>query len=155
MPLDQGQLAQHDNMVLTHIADVKTNLGKFITELHERGEIHDASKLQSPEREVYAENFSVLAKTVYGSPEYDALLVRVKPAIEHHYARNRHHPEFHKNGIDDMDLVDLMEMISDWAASTKKNKNGNVHKSIEINTKRFGMAPQLAKIFTNTVNRYF
>ena len=153
--MDESTLAQHDNLVLTHIADVRNNIGKFVTELAARAEVHDQSKLQSPEREVYAENFKELAKTKYATPEYDALLAKVRPALDHHYANNRHHPEHWPKGINDMDLVDLMEMLADWAASTKKNKNGNIHRSIDVNQARFNMTPQLAQIFTNTVNRYF
>jgi hypothetical protein len=153
--MDETQLAKHDNIVLTHIRDVRNNLHKFTQELDKRAELHDASKLESPEREVYAENIGELSKTIYGSPEYNVLLEKVKPALDHHYANNRHHPEHWPKGIEDMDLIDMLEMLADWAASTKKNKNGNIHRSIEHNARRFNMSPQLAQIFTNTVNRYF
>ena len=29
----------------------------------------------------------------YGSDEYKACLTEMKPALDHHYAANRHHPE--------------------------------------------------------------
>lgn len=148
-------LAAHDAKIRAHIRVVRENLGKLIGELDKRACEHDASKLESPEREVYAEALPDLSKTVYGTSEYYDLLNKVKPATDHHYAKNRHHPEHHSNGVDDMDLVDLLEMIADWAAATKMNKNGNVHRSIEINTPRFKLTPQLARILTNTVNRYF
>ena len=80
---------------------------------------------------------------------------RVKPAIEHHYANNRHHPEHWPNGIDDMTLLDLVEMLVDWKAATVRNKNGNIRKSVEHNSKRFNMSPQLTKIFENTVRELF
>ena len=32
-------------------------------------------------------------------------------------------------------------------AATKRNKNGNIHKSIEYNTPRYNISPQLAQIF--------
>jgi hypothetical protein len=78
-----------------------------------------------------------------------------KRAREHHYSKNRHHPEFHKEGIDGMDLFDLIEMLVDWKAATERNKNGNIRKSIDINTERFKISPQLKKILENTVNRNF
>jgi len=83
------------------------------------------------------------------------LLEKVNPAIVHHYSKNRHHPEHWPNGIDDMTLIDLVEVLADWKASTAKNKNGNIRKSIEINAKRFNMSPQLTKIFENTVRELF
>ena len=57
--------------------------------------------------------------------------------------------------MSDMDLIDVLEMISDWTAATKRNKNGNIHRSIEHNTGRYGMSPQMAQILKNTVDRYF
>ena len=49
---------------------------------------------------------------------------KFKPAIDHHYANNRHHPEHWPNGINDMTLMDLIEMLADWKAATARNKNG-------------------------------
>lgn len=148
-------LFKHDTATLKHVNEVRANIWKLICALDERGQGHDATKFESPEREIYAANLHKLATTVYGSPEYQQLVVESKPAIDHHYANNRHHPEHWPNGMEDMDLVDILEMLSDWAAATKRNKNGNIHRSIELNTPRYNMSPQLVKILTNTVERYF
>ncbi len=145
----------HDSETLKHVNEVRENIRQIIMELDVRGQVHDASKFEEPERSIFAAKTPKLAKTEYGTPEYDKLLEEVKPAIEHHYSKNRHHPEHFPNGIDDMDLLDLIECLCDWIAATKRNKNGNIHKSIEHNKTRFGISDQLTKIFTNTVNRYF
>jgi hypothetical protein len=149
------ELLTHDSETLKHVNEVRANIWTLIKELDLRAQVHDASKFEEPERSVFADNTPKLAKTEYGTPEYDVLLEQVKPAIEHHYAKNTHHPEHWPHGIEDMDLLDLVEMLADWTAATKRNKNGNIHKSIEHNEQRFGINPQLSKIFTNTVNRYF
>lgn len=324
------ELLTHDSETLKHVNEVRENIWLLIKELDHRAQVHDASKFEEPERSIFATNTPKLAKTEYGTPEYDELLKEVKPAIDHHYSKNTHHPEFsfkdeiwkdvlnyentyeisslgrvrnkkrelilnppitpkgyirislfkdgksknhmvHRlvaeafienpknkptvnhidgnktnnkisnlewathsenlihaydnelkqakvkyivkceslglitegclpmekelkklgygkanaasiwacingeqnthldlifegsklaeqppiSGIEDMDLLDLVEMLSDWAAATKRNKNGNIHKSIEHNKIRFAISDQLAKIFTNTVNRYF
>jgi hypothetical protein len=138
-----------------HVNEVRNNLNMFIKDIIERGQIHDASKFEEPELSVFAANTPKLAQTEYGSPEYQALLKEVQPAIDNHYAKNRHHPEHWANGIDDMTLVDLLEMIADWRAATKRNKNGNIRKSIEVNTDRYQISPQLRKILENTVREYF
>lgn len=140
---------------IKHIHKVRENLFKVISLLDERARNHDLTKLESPEAEIFGEHTPELAKTEYGSEEYKRLLEKVKPAIDHHYSKNRHHPEFHVNGINDMDLIDLVEMLVDWKAATERNKNGNIRKSIEHNTTRYGMSEQLAKIFQNTVDRHF
>lgn len=149
------ELLNHDSETLKHINEVRGNLWLMIRELDRRAQEHDASKFEEPEKSVYAKALSKLAGTTYGSPEYDALMTESKVAIDHHWSKNRHHPEHFTNLIDGMDLLDLLEMICDWKAATKRNKSGNVHKSIEINTKRFNLSPQLASILMNTVNRYF
>lgn len=149
------ELMLHDSETLKHVNEVRENIWSLIKELDHRAQVHDASKFQEPERSVFAAKTPKLAKTEYGTPAYEELLQEVKPAIDHHYSKNTHHPEHWPNGVEDMDLLDLVEMLSDWAAATKRNKNGNIHKSIEHNKTRFGVSDQLAKIFTNTVNRYF
>ena len=150
-----SELIEHDSETLKHVNEVRNNIWILIKELDRRAQVHDASKFEEPERSIFAANTPKLAKTEYGTEDYNKLLEEVKPAIEHHYSKNTHHPEHWPNGIDDMDLMDLVEMLGDWAAATKRNKNGNIHKSIEHNKTRFGISDQLAKIFTNTVNRYF
>ncbi len=79
----------------------------------------------------------------------------MKVALDHHYAQNRHHPEHYKNGIDDMTLVDLVEMLCDWKAATLKHNDGNILRSLEINSKRFNMSPQVYNILKNTVEQLF
>jgi hypothetical protein len=148
-------LTTSDSHTLEHINEVRKNIWKLIRELDTRGQIHDASKFHSPEREIFAANFEKLAKTVYGSPEYQKLKEEVQVAIDHHYAGNRHHAEHWPNGMEDMDLLDVIEMLADWTAATKRNKNGNIHKSIDFNTPKYKIPPMLAMIMRNTVNRYF
>lgn len=150
-----SELIEHDSETLKHVNEVRNNIWTLVKELDHRAQVHDASKFEEPERSVFAAKTPKLAKTEYGTEDYNKLLGEVKPAIDHHYSKNTHHPEHWPNGIDDMDLLDLVEMLSDWIAATKRNKNGNIHKSIEHNKTRFNMSDQLAKIFTNTVNRYF
>lgn len=141
--------------VIKHIHRVRFFLAHMIEELDKRARIHDLSKLESPEKEIFGEHTPELAKVAYDTPEYHALLAKVKPAIDHHYAKNRHHPEHWAHGIDDMTLIDLVEMLCDWRAATERNKDGNIHTSIDKNTKRYNMSPQLASIMHNTVREVF
>ena len=115
-----------------------------------RGVKHDASKLESPEVEVFAEYTPKLNSTTFGSEEYYTNLEGMKSALDHHYASNRHHPEHFVNGINDMTLVDILEMFCDWKASTLRHNDGNLLKSIETNAERFHMDGQLKQILINT-----
>lgn len=134
-----------------HIERIRNLLNLCAVELLKRGELHDQTKLDSPEVELFTEYTDQLSHTTYGSDEYTQTLEKLKPALEHHYANNRHHPEFHKNGINDMSLIDLMEMLMDWKAASERHSNGNIRKSIEINAGRFRIDNQLQKILENTI----
>ena len=54
------------------------------------------------------------------------------------------------NGIEDMNLLDITEMLCDWKASCERQKNGNLLKSIEMNAERFHIDKQLTQILINS-----
>ncbi len=137
---------------LKHIHQVSGNLNVIIKELLDRAQAHDKTKLDSPEVEAFTEVTNKLSASTYGSEEYNATKKAIQPALTHHYAKNRHHPEHFANGVDDMNIVDLVEMFCDWAASCKRHEDGNLRKSIEINGKRFHMPPQLIRILENSIS---
>jgi len=134
-----------------HIKNVKMFLGYIVDEIIERGVTHDKSKLEEPELETFCTYTKKLANSTYGSEEYKTFLKEMKPALDHHYAENRHHPEHFKKGIDDMNILDLIEMLCDWKAATMRHNDGNIIKSIEYNTKRFNLSEQLKNILLNSV----
>jgi hypothetical protein len=145
----------HNSETLKHVNEVRKWMWELIKQLDKRASVHDASKFAEPELSVFAENTPKLAKVEYGGEAYKEVMKEVQVAIDHHYAKNTHHPEHWTKGVEDMDLLDLVEMLCDWNAATLRNKNGNIHKSIDINEARFNINPQLANIMRNTVNRYF
>lgn len=139
---------------LLHIKRVAQLLTEAAAELIKRANIHDDSKLQSPEKELFDEYTPKLAASVYGTDEYKQMLANLKVALDHHYAHNTHHPEHYTNGINGMNLFDVMEMFFDWKAATERHAgSGDLYKSIEINKERFQMSPQLAEIFVNTAKK--
>lgn len=135
----------------THINLVMKLLASAQIELMRRQFTHDRSKLERPEVSTFTEYTPKLRLSTYGSDEYKQFLVEMKPALDHHYAHNRHHPEFFQNGVEGMNLFDLLEMIIDWYAATNRHNDGNIYRSVEINTERFGLSPQLVQIFKNTI----
>ncbi len=105
--------------------------------LYKRGLIHDFSKYRWTEASLLARVIFKLKGSTYGSKEYKETLKFLKPMTDSHYKKNRHHPEYHKNGIKDMTEIDKLEMIADWQAATQRHGNGDLFKSIEINQSRF------------------
>ena len=136
---------------LAHIKQVASFINKIVLNLNIRAFDHDQSKLESPEREIFDEYTPKLKDTTYGSDEYNGYLKEMKVALNHHYKQNRHHPEHHENGVKDMNLIDLIEMLCDWKAATMRHADGDIMKSIEHNQKRFGYSNELASIFKNTI----
>lgn len=133
-----------------HIKKVGWYLGIYCDELKQRGLVHDASKLENPEKEYFDKYTPRLAGLTFGTPEYTQNIQDLKPALEHHYANNSHHPQYYENGINGMNLFDIIEMFADWKASGERGKGGNIFKSIEINAERFGISKQLKSILINT-----
>ncbi len=184
---------------LAHIERVGQLLALAQTNLAARALHHDQSKLKEPEKSAFDRLKALsLSGMDYGSSEYKACLAAEKPAIQHHYEHNRHHPEHFRwwrcplcktgfreeettesqcyvsrprfcpkccpirslfevelepvNGVDGMSLFDVLEMLLDWKAAAERMKNGgDIRKSLEINTKRFGLSSQLVHILENTI----
>lgn len=139
---------------LLHIKRVSQLLTEAASELIRRANVHDNSKLESPEKELFDEFTPKLKGTTYGSEEYKEYLKELRVALDHHYKNNTHHPEHYENGVNGFDLFDLIEMFFDWKAATERHADGDIMKSIDINQERFNISPQISQIFRNTVERY-
>ena len=137
---------------LAHIDRVQTLIQTAINNLAVRAVKHDLSKLEEPEKSTFDECTLKLKAMAYGSDEYKAALAELKPALDHHYAANSHHPEHYENGVAGMSLFDVLEMLIDWKAATERMKGGgDIRRSLEINRDRFKLSPQLEAILTNTI----
>lgn len=140
---------------LEHIVSVQKKLRLFIDELELRAGEHDQSKLEEPEKSIFDIYTPKLRNTTYGSEEYKQYLKEMGKALEHHYQNNKHHPEHFDNGINQMNLVDIVEMLCDWLAATERHADGNIITSIEKNQERFGYNDDLKNILLNTVRGIF
>jgi len=134
-----------------HIARVGVLIHLVIKNLLDRASNHDATKLEDPEVAIFERVSDRLAELHYDSKEYKECLAEMKPALDHHYAKNRHHPEHFVQGVRDMTLIDIIEMLCDWKAASERQLDGNILKSIDQNKARFGYSSELADILANTV----
>lgn len=135
---------------LTHILRVQSLLYRIALEINQRGLEHDASKLKSPEREMYEIFRPKLDSIDIQSVEYKEVLKQMGEGLKHHYQANRHHPEHFEDGIAGMTLIDVVEMVCDWkAAAERKGQAVNMAWASE----RFHIPPdsQLYRIIENTV----
>ena len=143
---------EHIKGVLEHKEKVAHNLLVIANKLMERAFVHDNSKFSITEHDGFLENTEKLNGLEYGSQEYKDQLKKLEPILEHHYANNEHHPEHYPNGIKDMSLLDLIEMICDWKASVERHSTGDIDKSMEINKERFSIDDQTYHYLQSILN---
>jgi hypothetical protein len=136
---------------LEHIQKVQGYIFTMVKELLNRARDHDKSKMTTPEVEAFAEVTGKLHGLTYGSPEYHANLKTIEPALKHHYGNNRHHPQHFPNGVNDMNLIDLIELVADWKSSAERQNDGNVRFGLATSSERFSIGPQLMQIIENTI----
>ena len=150
-------MGEYDSRVDTykHIQQVQKYLMKCVQELQQRLLEHDQTKLEDPEKKIFDEYSPKLEDSTYGSDEYNQFLDEMQEALVHHYAHNDHHPEHFDEGIQGMDLIQLLELAADWMAATKRHNDGDILESIEKNQERFGYGDELKNILRNTVINYF
>lgn len=137
-----------------HIARVRELLSAFAIEMIERGNRHDASKFLPVEIEPLERMQEVIERdgpAPFGSEEYTRRTAMLGPMIEHHRANNSHHPEYYPNGIDGMDLFDLVEMFFDWKAASERGKESAM--GLAFACEKYNVSPQLESIFRNTAER--
>jgi Family of unknown function (DUF5662) len=139
---------------LTHSQRVGELVTQLVKELLDRANCHDRSKTLPPEVGVFDEFTPKLKTSTYGSDEYKGYLAAMGEGLAHHYAHNRHHPEHFPDGINDMTLVDLIEMLADWKAATERHNDGDLARSLEIQKERFGISDQLIVILFNTAHHF-
>lgn len=137
---------------LDHIEIIQSIFNTIIIpELQKRSEMHDKSKLSSPEKETYDKYIPMLQKVKYGTKEYYEIRDKmVQEGTKHHYEMNRHHPEhFENSDISKMNLIDVLEMLVDWYAASQRSDTG-FEKGFAGNCERFKISDQLKSILENT-----
>lgn len=133
-----------------HIEKVRDNLSDVLHNLTRRAVVHDATKLVEPELSGYQGLSDALRGLTYGTPEHKTAFAPFKEIIAHHYAHNRHHPEYWPNGVADMSLLDIIEMLADWKAANDRN-NGDFKHSLEVSIARFHLDDdRIGEILMNT-----
>lgn len=137
---------------LLHVTEVSENLEIIAGKLRQRGFAHDRTKFQQLEFDGFVSTREKFKKANYGSPEYQECIELTKPAVEHHYSKNRHHTAFHKNGINDMTFIDIIEMIADWRAAARRSPDKKLVDTLDYAKKKYKIDDQLFRIMKNTLS---
>lgn len=135
--------------VLEHKRKVEYWLHGFAEQLKRRAKYHDNSKLDDPtEKAMFDKWTPELKEREFGTDAYKIALDGMGKGIQLHYKANRHHPEHYPNGVNNMTLMDVVEMLADWMAAAQAH---NAHVDLAHATERFGLSDQLVQIFANTL----
>jgi hypothetical protein len=134
--------------ILDHKRLVEGYLTRIASELYARGLAHDDSKLEPPEKETFDQAAPALQAAEITSKEYGAALAKMGEGLAHHYEANRHHPEHFEQGVNEMNLSDIIEMVADWKAAA--GAKGQAVK-LDYLAGRFGIDAQLLAVIQNTL----
>lgn len=145
-------MSEYDSRQATeaHVNRVRELIGAATGELQTRADDHDASKFFEPEKSTFDRVTPMLRGLTYGSDEYRAVMATMKPALDHHYANNRHHPEHFGGTLRGMTLFDLLEMLCDWKAAGERHADGSIDASLKHNKVRFSISDEMASVLENT-----
>ncbi len=151
-----AELSQETKTIATimrHTRIIQFLLRSLAANLERRSDLHDLSKWSLDELEGFVEINYILRNYEFGSQEYKDSLKDNK-AIDLHFSRNRHHPEYHPNGVSDMSLIDFIELVVDWRAANMSYGDISWKKSVDIQIDRFKLAPEqiyLVKMISDTI----
>jgi len=148
MPADQHTLG-----VLAHKRTVARFIQYGIEDLYVEAITHDDSKFSDEEYDLYAQVTPKLKHLTFGSEEYKEAVREMAPAVKHHVEHNRHHPDGHEHGVEDMTLIDLFAMVCDWYAASLRPPMNDIKASLPGSFRHFKIDLQLARIIENTVGR--
>lgn len=143
-----------EDYIKGHIIRVRKHIATFVQLLIKRSLSHDNSKLQEPEFTWWKE-MDKEPRLPYGSKEYKEKMKRWEKIFKHHYSYNRHHPEFYENGVNDMTLVDIVEMMCDWLGYKQTISITEALNVCDEQMKRYNISNELRQIIFNTLHRYY
>lgn len=152
-----SQREETEKYIRGHIRRVNRWLVHFSKAIFDRGQKHDASKLQSPEIEGWTQ-MDTEERYPYGSPEYEEKKARYKWLFHEHYSKNRHHPEYfeiHQNKSLEMDLLDYIELLCDWLGYRDSINYTDASELIAQQCKRYGFSQEIYDLLLNTMANYF
>lgn len=142
-------MSNFTNDLHKHKILLRAILYNLANQLKERADTHDDSKYSKEEKDVF-ESIDEIKREDFDSYEqyYNCTKPLIQKALDHHYANNRHHPEHFEKGVNDMNLLDILEMIVDWESSASCR---GTELDTDYSFKRFKIEPQLQKIILNTL----
>ena len=136
---------------IRHVSEVAENLAEMRHDLEKRGIAHDRSKFEAVEFDAFVETRPAFKKANFGTPEYQKCTEATEEAVNHHYANNRHHTDYHSGGFADMNLLDILEMLADWRAASRRSPDLSFEESLPRAFERYKIPGNMQKHIVNTL----
>jgi hypothetical protein len=135
------------NLVKDHREKVAANMSVVAELIQRRGDVHDITKLMSPEVELARAADKCLGPRK-GLENRRGKCSHVDAFIAAHYCNplNSHHPEHFENGVEDMNMIDMLEMLCDWRACC----SGNFSDTLDRGFARFKVSGPLRSLMRKT-----
>lgn len=146
---------RHD--IIDHKEKVAENMLKIQTELTQRMFKHDNDKIANDLIfNTYNQYNHLLRAEVYDSPKFKEYAKIMRPAVVLHTANNRHHFYDKANQMDfsKVDLIDLIETLSDWIGATARNPEADFEKALKYNFEKYNIPKQWHSLLLNTYKNY-
>jgi len=135
--------------ITLHRQSVKLGLQRISDILVNRGDLHDIDKFEEAMFEDFYLNIPKFTNVSFGEIEWENAMESIK-TMNNHYAVSPHHIQHYPNGINGVNLIDLLEMIVDWKSANNAYGDVKLSEALIIQKKRFGIDDQLYKIIVNT-----
>ena len=140
------------NDIIAHISEVAENLSQMVGDLEQRAKAHDRSKFEPLEFDAFVQTRPKFRVANYGTPEYQECVDAIKPAIDHHYQVNCHHTGFYSGGFADMNLLDIIEMLADWRAASRRSPDLTFKDSLPRAYKKYGIPDNMQRHIEQTLD---
>ena len=150
-----SELNDHGKRLSIHKTAVEISMNKLAKRIRIRGSRHDNSAMSGLEHAIgsmYSKHklptHWISDPTTLGNYPKD-----IQSAIKSHYENNDHHPEHFENGMYDMNIIQLTEMICDVFETLRENgvSQSDVHHHIEHMCNNYNIAEPLSSIIKNTI----
>ena len=144
-----------EDYIKKHINCVQYWMQYFAEILLRRSKEHDRSKLEEPELSQW-KKMDEEPRYSYESKEYLEKKKRYESLFKMHWKHNRHHPEYFDGKIfPDRDLIDLIEMLSDWLGYKDHISYSEASSLVKQQTKRYNFSSEIEDLLLNTLKNWF
>jgi hypothetical protein len=143
--------------IIDHKEKVADNMLKLNSEFVRRMYRHDNDKISDDIIfNVYEEYNPKLRAEKYDSPKFKEYAKIMHPGVVRHTSKQRHH-FYDKNNpmeFNQVDLIDILETLSDWVGATQRNPEVNIEEALMHNFDKYSIPEEFRSLMMNTYRNY-